>query len=58
MGDKTLTPGQVVAIFGGKYKGMAGEVRAFPSPGWVTVRIGAHYRTVKVGNVGAKNGEG
>lgn len=53
-----LVPGQIVAIVGGKYKGQAGEVRAFPRPGAVTVRIGADYHTVKAENVGVNNGEG
>lgn len=56
MGDKTLLPGQVVKITGGKYKGCAGEVRAFPSPGWVTVRIGAEFRTIKIESVGVDDG--
>lgn len=56
MDNKNLLPGQAVKITGGKYKGHAGEVRSFPFPGWVTVRIGAEFRTIKTDSIGGKHG--
>lgn len=59
--NEQLTPGQVVRVAAGAYKGQAGEVRGFDNDQTggpaVALRIAGKIRYVKIKNIEVPNGK-